>query len=225
MKRVTATFIVIAFVLSMAALTASATTSVTYNGTVNPFQLGGTATTNVAQFDSSMGTLTGVTIDLSLTVTPYAMVMNFGSQPVEFTTSDSIIFGYTPADIWTISHGSDIWTLAAPTVSTGTMYGSGQMVQPGYLNGLTLPGSNSAPVNLMASALSANLAQYVGTDPLSLLIFGTEGAGQVSITDGSLYGGGGGNLTGNISVTYEYTPEPATMCLLGLGAFALRRKK
>ncbi len=215
MKRVVTTFIVIAFVLSMAGL--SNASIVTYNGNVTPFQLGGTATTDLPMFNGA-GTLTGVQIDLSLTVTPYAQILNVGTSPAVFTSSDWITFGYTPADIWTVSHGSDSWNLAAPTVDTGTIYGSGQTVVPWVL--LTLVGGNSAPVSLTASGL--NLAGYIGAGTLS---FGTSGAGQVHITDGALYGGGGGNLTGTASVTYEYTPEPATMCLLGLGVLGLLKKR
>jgi len=223
MRRVLTAFIFIALVLSMTSLAVNAST-VTYSGTVNPFKLGQTATTaGVTKFNSSLGTLTGVQIDLSLTVTPYAMVMNFGSSPVAFTTSDSIIFGYDPTNIWTISHVSDSWNLTAPTVSTGTIMGSGQMVAPWVP--LTFVGGTSAPVNLTALALSANLAEYVGTDPLGLLILGTTGSGQVLIHDGPLYGGGGGNLVGGVSVTYTYIPEPATMCLLGLGVLGLLKKR
>jgi hypothetical protein len=206
--------------LILLASTVVQATTVTYNGTISASTLGSSLSTDLAEFDSSLGTLTGVQIGLSLTVTPYAMVANFGSTPQTFTSSDWITYGFSPANIWTISHSSDSWTLAAPTVSTGTIYGSGQVIQP--FNILTLVGSNSANANFAESALPAYLAEYVGTGTLS---FGTAGMGQVLISDGSLYGGGGGNLAGTCSVTYEYTPEPATLLILGFGGLALLRKR
>jgi hypothetical protein len=221
MKRVVTTFIVIAVALSITGMAANASI-VTYNGTVNPFQLGGTATTSgLSMFNGSLGTLTGVQVTLNLEATPFAEPFNASFSPAVFTTSDWARCGYDPAlNAWAISHGSDSWSLAVPTVSTGNIYGTGQTIGP--FSGLILVGSTSAPVNLTAAGL--DLAGYIGAGSLS---FGTTGTGNYAIYDGPLYAGGGANLTGIASVTYNYTPipEPATMCLLGLGAFALRRKK
>jgi hypothetical protein len=195
---------------------------VTYNGTVSASTVGSSLSTDLPMWDSSSGTLTGVTVTLNLTVTPYAQVYNFSGSPLTFQASHWITFGYNSSNTWTISHNTDSWSLTAPTVSTGTIYGSGQVVQPYPAAGLTLVGSTSAPVSLTASALTANLAEYIGT---GTLVFGTSGMGNVLVSAGQLYGGGGGNLTGTASVTYEYIPEPATIMLLGLGALSLLRKR
>lgn len=200
--------------------------SIIYNGTISPSTLGGPVTTTLPMFNSTLGTLTGVQVTLDFTVTPYASVGNFSSStPLTFTPSDSIIFSFSPADTWTISHSSDSWTLSAPTVSTGNIYGSGQEVS--YYTGpssvLQLVGSTSASADLTAAS-GLDFAAYTGAGNL---VFGTAGGGYVSITDGPLFGGGGGDLAGTASVTYDYVPEPGTFALMvcGLtGLLVMRRR-
>jgi hypothetical protein len=208
------------FVLVVLAVGLSANAAfITYNGTVSPSTLGSTVTTDLPMFNGTG--LTGVQVTLNFTVTPYAQVANFQSPYISrnFLTTDWITFGYTPANIWTVTHGADSWNLAAPTVSTGTIYGSNQLIEP--FSVLTLVGSNSAPVSLTAAS-GLDLAGYTGIGTLTFL---TSGMGQVQISDGLLMGGGGGNLTGTASVTYEYIPEPATLMLLSLGGLLFRKKK
>ena len=219
---------VMAVVLSMTSLTVNGQI-LTYNGTISPSTLGSSVTTDLPMFNGALGTLTGVQVTLDFTVTPYASVGNFSSStPLTFTPSDSIIFSFSPADIWTVSYGTDSWTLSAPTVTTGTIYGSGQAV-PYYFSTFTLlqlVGSTSAAVDLTAASSGLDLGAYTGAGDL---VFGTSGPGQVSITDGGLSGGGGGNLTGTASVTYDYAPvpEPGTFSLMvcGLtGLLVMRRR-
>jgi hypothetical protein len=219
---------VMAVVLSMTSLTVNGQI-LTYNGTISPSTLGSSVTTDLPMFNGALGTLTGVQVTLDFTVTPYASVGNFSSStPLTFTPSDSIIFSFSPADIWTVSYGTDSWTLSAPTVTTGTIYGSGQTV-PYYFSTFTLlqlVGSTSAAVDLTAASSGLDLGAYTGAGDL---VFGTSGPGQVSITDGGLSGGGGGNLTGTASVTYDYAPvpEPGTFSLMvcGLtGLLVMRRR-
>jgi len=218
MKKEMTKFIFIAIVLSITSLTANALT-VTYNGSVSPSTVGSAVTTDLPMFDAGLGTLTGVQITLNFDVTPFAQVANFSSStPLVFSSNEWITFGYTSANIWTVTHGTDSWALAAPTVTTGTIYGSGQSVA--YFSILTLVGSTSAPVSLTESGL--DLAGYIGAGSLT---FGTSGPGNVVVSAGLLSGGGGGNLVGTASVTYDYIPEPATICMLGLGGLLLRRRK
>ena len=203
--------------------------SIIYNGTISPSTLGGPVTTTLPMFNSTLGTLTGVQVTLDFTVTPYASVGNFSSStPLTFTPADSIIFSFSPADIWTVSYGTDSWTLSAPTVSTGTIYGSGQAV-PYYFSTFTLlqlVGSTSAAADLTAASSGLDLGTYTGAGDL---VFGTSGSGQVSITDGGLGGSGGGNLTGTASVTYDYAPvpEPSSFGLLfgGLSLLVCHRAR
>jgi hypothetical protein len=219
MKRAVTVYAFIAIVLSMTSLTANGQI-LTYNGTISPSTLGSSVTTTLPMFNGALGTLTGVQVTLDFTVTPYAEVGNFSSStPLTFTPSDWVTFSFSPADIWTISYGSDSWTLSAPSVTTGNIYGTGQAV-PYYFSTFTLlqfVGSTSASADLTAAS-GLDFAAYTGAGNL---VFGTTGPGQVSITDGGLSGGGGGDLAGTASVTYDYTPvpEPSSFGLLigGLG--------
>ncbi|MCX5903378.1 MAG: choice-of-anchor E domain-containing protein [Proteobacteria bacterium] len=183
-------------------------TLVTYSGSISPSTVGGTVTTDLPMFNAGLGTLTGVQVTLNFTVTPYAQVMNFTSPtPLVFSTNAYASFGYTPANIWTVTHGTDSWNLAAPTVTTGNIYGSNQPVALGVP--LIFVGGTSAPVSLTA-APGLNFAGYTGTGTLA---FGTSGMGQSLISNGGrLFIGGGGNLIGTAAVTYEY--EPATLVTL-----------
>jgi len=215
MKRAVTVYAFVAVVLSMTSLTANGASEF-FLGSISSSTLGGNVTTTLPMFNIALGTLTGVQVTLDFTVTPYAEVYNFSSStPLTFTPSDSITFSFSPADIWTVTCGTDSWTLSAPTVTTGPIYGSGQVI-PEYTF-LQLVGSTSAPADLTAAS-GLDLAAYTGAGNL---VFGTTGSGYVSITDGALYGGGGGDLAGTASVTYDYAPvpEPSSLCLLigGLG--------
>ena len=221
MKRAVTVYAFMAVVLAMTSLTANGQI-LTYNGTISPSTLGSSVTTTLPMFNSALGTLTGVQVTLDFTVTPYASVGNLSSPtPLTFTPSDWISYGFNPADIWTVTYGTDSWTLSAPTVTTGPIYGSGQSV-PYYFSTFTflqLVGSTSAPANLTAAS-GLDFAAYTGA---SDLVFGTTGSGQVSITDGGLGGSGGANLTGTASVTYDYAPvpEPGTLALMACGLTGL----
>lgn len=223
MKRAVTVYAFIAVVLSMTSVAANGATDF-HLGTISASTLGSPVTTDLPMFDGTLGTLTGVQVTLDFTVTPYAEVYNFSSStPLTFTPSDYISFSFSPADIWTVTYGTDSWNLATPTVTTGNIYGTGQVV-PEYTF-LQLVGSTSAPADLTAAS-GLDFAAYTGAGNL---VFGTTGSGYVSITDGALYGGGGGNLAGTASVTYDYAPvpEPGTFALMvcGLtGLLVMRRR-
>jgi hypothetical protein len=221
MKRAVTVYAFIAIVLSMTSLTANGQI-LTYNGSISPSTVGGSVMTDLPMFNSALGTLTGVQVTLDFTVTPYAQIYNFSGASRTFTSANWISFSYAPSDIWTVSHGSDSWTLAAPTVTTGTIYGTGQVVANG--TGLQFVGSTSAPADFTAES-GLDLASYIGAGSLA---FGTAGSGQV-LGGGSFFTGGGGNLAGTASVTYDYAPvpEPGTFALMvcGLtGLLVMRRR-
>ena len=206
-------------VLSIA--TFASATLLTHTGTVTPTELGGTLTTDLPEFDNSLGTLTDVTITFNLTFTPYAKLISVGGDGV-FLPSQSISYSYTDANILTLSHGTDSWSLPAPTVGTGIIYGSNQTVSAFPPAKLKLPGSNTAPLNWSDSGVDLN--EYIGTGTLS---FDITGPGNVVVQAGSLYGSGGADLTGTASVVYDYViPEPASIGLIGLftgGIYFARR--
>ncbi len=213
-------------IISLPILSASAD-SVTYTGTVTPGILGGNIATSLNMFNTGLGTLTGVQVTLDFSATPYASIVNYSGTNRTFTASDSVTHSYNPSDIWTISYGTDSWTLAAPTVTTGPIFGSGQVVA--NFATLDFVGGTSAPADLTAAS-GLDFAAYEGLG--SLTFFGTDGVGQDSAT-GPFFtsgggGGGGADLAGTASVTYSYissVPEPTTLAMLGLGGLALILRK
>jgi hypothetical protein len=221
-KRVVAVFAFIAIVLSMTSLTANGQT-VTYNGTISSTTLGNSATTTLPEFNSALGTLTGVQVTLDFTATPYAEVFNFSGVPQIFSTNDWASSGFNPANTWTISYGTDSWNLAVPTVTTGTIFGTGQSV-PTFPGNLTLVGGTSAPADL-TGASGLDFAAYTGAGDL---VFGTTGTGNYAGSGEPFFFGGGADLGGTASVTYDFVPVPepttAGCFLLGLGALACYRR-
>lgn len=218
----------VAAVFSMISLAACGQ-SVTYNGTVIPGTLGGTVDTSLPMFNSAMGTLTGVQVTLDFSVTPYGDVLNVSGSPQTFDTNSytSGSMSHAIGDM-SVTLGTDSWTVTAPTVATGNLFGTGQTVA--NFATLTLVGSTSAPADL-TSATGLDFAAYTGPGDLN---FGVNG--QVSFVGGGPwysrggFGGAGADLTGTASVTYDFTPvpEPATLALTGLGSLALllfRRRK
>jgi hypothetical protein len=189
--------------------------------------LGSTLTTDLPEFDSSLGTLTDVTITLNLDVAPFASMFSTSAGQT-FDSNESISYEFDSSiNTIDLTRGADSWTLTTPTVSTGTIFGSGETIPvlPGILN---LSGGTSASVNETVSGVT--LAEYIGSGTLS---FGTAGIGQVASTGLSspVFVSGGGDLTGTASVVYEFTavPEPSTLAVLGIAAVGMvaasRRRK
>ncbi len=211
-----------ALVLTMTSLTANGDIY-TYSGTIGPSTLGGSVATDLPQFNSALGTLTAVQITLDFTVDPYASVLNISGGPLTFDPASWTSESFSPSvGNWTVTYGSDSWGLTAPTVGTGNIFGTGQVV--GNFNTLSFPGGTTAPADL-TSASGADLPAYIGGGDLT---FGVTGPGHFSgggpwYNGGGGLGGGGADLTGTSSVTYDYVPvpEPAMLALLGLGGLAM----
>jgi len=205
---------ILTMVIAVAMVGTASATLLTHTGTVAPTVLGDILTTDLPEFDNSLGTLAGVTITLNLTFNPYATLLSAGGDGI-FLPSHSISYSYTAANILTFSRGADSWSLPAPTVGTGIINGSNQTVPAFPPSTLKLPGSNTAPLNWSDSGMDLN--EYIGTGTLS---FDTTGGGNVIVSAGSLLGSGGADLTGTATVDYEYAaiPEPATMGLMGVFA-------
>ena len=164
-----------------------------------------------AKFDSSLGNLTGVQIDLSGYMTTSLTVTNCSLQSSSGTAKTELQLTVQDA-------GSN---LIAPTIdifSSSFNYnlGAGESATSGTL---TKSGSSS---DLYTSA--AILSAFTGTGSIALTAFSftqtwlTNTGGNTSasqITQASLNG----------CITYFYdVPEPATMALLTLGGFVFRKR-
>jgi hypothetical protein len=215
----------VAFALSVTSLVANG--QLTYTGNINPGTLGGTVTTSLPMFNSALGTLTGVQVTLDFQVTPVATLINGTGSAMTFTPSDSVFASLPgdPATPWTISLGSDNWMLAEPTVTTGPIAGTGQLIAS--FGSLMFVGGTSASADL-TDVSGSDFSAYTGAGDLS---FGSSGGSIMSGSSGNgFFGGGSADVTGTASVTYDYTPvpEPTTLALAGLGGLSLmffRRRK
>jgi hypothetical protein len=206
--------------------------SVNYNGSIS-LQEAGTVTTTLPEFNNSLGTLTGVSLTLTLTVTPVAEIINVTGSPETFDNESTISASISPTiGNWAVSYGTDSWLLPIPTVTTGDINGSGQTLLP--FTPLMIVGGTSGGAGL-TNASGGDLTAYEGGGTLALDINGPQhdaGGGPVYNIGGGTTAAVGGNvdLVGTASVTYDYiaVPEPSTIGLVAiglLGALTIRRRK
>jgi len=166
------------------------------------------STNNVAiqKFDTSLGTLTGITFTLNETVKADVQVDNITSSSLAFTNAFSSVptTGTGPG-------GLSLAVTATANVASGT----------------AAPGLNSYPGTTdMASSTSVYtgpFGPYEGPGVTFQTLTFAAGDGTFGGTGGpgSLFFGGTALAGGYISVTYTYTPaaipEPSSMALLGIG--------
>jgi hypothetical protein len=204
--RVTAAATVAAALLIAPAAASAATQMFTASIPQN-----GTFTINT--FDTSLGALTGVTLELDTTGFIAITIFNFGAPNAPY------LFAQTQVSETVTGLGGTLTNSYTETSNGGTLpLGNFQ------LN--TLPGGNVS--STVSSALNSGL--FAG--------FETAGAGTLSYTSafgpnftssitpgapGELVSGTGSLVSGSFSVTYDYTaaaggvPEPATWALMILG--------
>ena len=170
------------------------------------------------EFDTTLGTLTGITITLSDTATAEVDVFNSTSTAQGFTNATaSIPLNLTgPASV-----SVNTTAVAGPIAGTAN---PGVNAFPG------IPGTGSGSTNVA----SANFGSYegVGTTFASFSVASSTGNFSGTSVPGVFFGGSAtvGAVT---TITYTYTPstgtpEPSTMALLGsslLGVGFIARKR
>ncbi len=169
-------------------------------------------------FDTSLGTLTSVTVTVTETGTVTSSVTNIGTAASSFTNASS-----TGTVTVTGPDGTTTSTSLSTTPASGPIAGSSGSVLVGTTTGTASPATISVP--------TADFSSYE-TPPASLT-YTITAAGTVTSTgtspSGDVFFGGGATVSGNVEVVYNYTstvPEPASFAMLALGMggiFAVRR--
>lgn len=182
------------------------------------------STFTLGAFDTALGTLTGVTLDLSETASLQIQIFNFGAPDAPF--------------------------VSATTSTTDTLTGPGGPITGSFFTSAG-PGvlplgdfeQNNLPAALVSDSVSITVANALFAN------FETAGVGTISYSSqfgpdftstgspgapGQFFGGDGSLTNGSLKVTYDYTaaavPEPGAWALMilgfaGAGAMLRRRAR
>jgi hypothetical protein len=183
---------------------------ISYSTTIATSAVSFSQSLSLQKFDTSLGTLTGVTLGLTNNATANVDVANF--------TAFSQAFINATAAIPVTLTGPD-GSFVSATATAGPFNNT---AAPGLnaFSGLTATNSNTF------SVLPANWSSYegLGFATAAFIASATTGVFSGSSVPGVFFGGSA-NAGGTATVTYTYTtsevPEPATMAILGAGLLGL----
>jgi hypothetical protein len=204
--------------------TGASASIISFSATIPTLGASSTSQVNLTKFNTNLGTLTGVTLELDPTAHAIEQIINLTGGPATFSNAMTTV-GFT---------------LTGPDGTHVPL-----LLVAGPFSGTALTGTTSNPGNTVTGVFTAdvsplNLAFYEGTGPLAL----TAATSSASSTGshGTLVAGGfnffgfGGDAAagGTARVTFTFAPtttapEPATLgllgsALLGLGAISRLRK-
>jgi hypothetical protein len=193
---------------------------------VGTFASGASTTENLAfaDFNSSLGTLTGVSVQYTVNSGAYAALefANPFGNPGEAFSSGSVT-----GTLLTLANAGDGVNLATGAPFADVSVASGTILPTLYT---VLPGvSSSAPITTSGSGTTAG---FIGTGTQTLVLTLDGATSGATFANGTEYFvGHDGFAAGTAVVTYTYTPSPvplpATVWLLlaGLGGFGLLNRK
>jgi len=165
-----------------------------------------------AQFNSALGTLTKVKLELSGDMDTEISITNTGSSPSSGTVSTHLLVYVKHSEL---SLGEpQINTLSPPLVFTNLAVDA---TATGSFDDIELYALKNYTSSTILTAFTGTGSIVLDADTYTTTALEASGSFDSSqITDVSLTG----------TVTYEYTiPEPATITLLCAGAFALLKRK
>jgi hypothetical protein len=187
--------------------------SVSYGTSNAPLTAAFSGTYTLPTFNTTLGTLTSVSLTLDSFDVVSGEIINLSSSPQSYGGESATL----PVMVTALD--------GLTTTATGSAsYGPGTANAGPYVV-TTLSGQASAP-NASAS-LSSGFSDYEGVFGQNFNLTIASEAGSYSIQNpggppGSLLGGGGGTSYGTVTVEYDFnpaapTPEPTTLALAGLG--------
>jgi hypothetical protein len=168
------------------------------------------------KFDTSLGTLNGISIALSTTADASVDIINFRAVNQPYWNATATL----PVSATTVAGADSVTTTA--TVVAGPFAGVALPFLPGFI----VNHASGLPVtaNSLINVLPANFGFYEG---LGVQTFGVNVSSLFGTFQGSspigLSFGGSAKLNGFVTVTYDYSsavPEPSTY-IAGLGALCL----
>jgi hypothetical protein len=180
-------------------------------------------TVSVDQFDPSLGTLLSVKLELLSYAVNGSIEFDNESQTggevtllvggdVTATAPNALTVVTLPRQTHTGSVGAD----DESGTGNADFAGSDWLPMPNSVTGF-----DSDSATLTNPAL---FTPYIGTGQFNVTIVASFVAGYLADISGQTQSTEG-NTYGEVKVTYEYIPEPATMALLSLGGLAMLRRR